>query len=124
MSRPDPIPHTILTFREDDVTFLTKMKGVYIMPNSFEIGHLSKEDKLRVMEAIWEDLSREDEEVESPRWHKKALQETEQRLNSGEEEKFDWQTAKKELRERFECLDLRRDPKKIKQSLITRKTNR
>jgi len=72
------------------------------MQNIFEIGHLSREDKLRVMEAIWEDLSKEDEEVESPKWHQEALQETEQRLNLGEEKKVDWPTAKKELRKRFE----------------------
>jgi hypothetical protein len=29
------------------------------MQKPFKIGHLSKEDKLRVMEAIWEDLSKE-----------------------------------------------------------------
>jgi len=72
------------------------------MQNTFEIQHLSREDKLRVMEAIWEDLSKEGEEVESPNWHKEALQETEQRLNLGEEKLVDWHTAKKELRERFE----------------------
>ena len=72
------------------------------MQNTFEIGHLSREDKLKVMEAIWEDLSKEDEELESPEWHQKALLETEQRLNLGEEKKVDWNTAKKELRERFE----------------------
>lgn len=72
------------------------------MQNTFDIGNLSKEDKLRVMEAIWEDLSKEDTEVESPKWHQEALQETEQRLNLGEEKKIDWQTAKKDLRKRFE----------------------
>lgn len=72
------------------------------MQNTFEIGHLSREDKLRVMEAIWEDLSKEDEEVKSPKWHQEALQETEQRLSLREEKEVDWHTAKKELRERFE----------------------
>jgi len=72
------------------------------MQNTFDIGHLSKEDKLRVMEAIWKDLSKEDEELESPKWHQEALQETEQRLNLGKEKKVDWHTAKKGLRERFE----------------------
>ncbi len=28
-------------------------------PNKIEIEHLSREEKLRVMEAIWEDLSRD-----------------------------------------------------------------
>jgi hypothetical protein len=72
------------------------------MQNTFYIGHLSREDKLRVMDAIWEDLSKEDEEVESPKWHQEALMETEQRLNSGEEKIVDRSAAKKELRKRFE----------------------
>ena len=72
------------------------------MQETIEIKHLSREEKLRVMEAIWEDLSREDEEVESPGWHQKALQETERRLSSGREKIVDWQTAKNELRDRFE----------------------
>lgn len=71
------------------------------MQNAIEIKHLSREEKLRVMEAIWEDLSREDEEVESPGWHQKALQETERRLSAGQEKIVDWQVAKKELRKRF-----------------------
>jgi hypothetical protein len=94
-------PEAILTFEKIDVNFLIKILGVSIMQNTFEIGHLSREDKLKVMEAIWEDLSKEDEEVESPKWHQKALLETEERLNLGEEKKVDWSTAKKELRERF-----------------------
>lgn len=72
------------------------------MQNSIEIKHLSREDKLRVMETIWEDLSNEEELVESPDWHKKVLQETERRFKSGHEKSVDWQDAKKELRRRFE----------------------
>jgi len=72
------------------------------MQSTIEIRNLYREEKLRVMETIWEDLSREDKEVESPDWHQKALQETERRLNSGQEKIVDWQVAKKELRERFE----------------------
>ena len=72
------------------------------MQNNIEIKHLSREEKLRVMEAIWKDLSNEEEQVESPDWHKKILQETECRLSSGQEKIVDWQDAKKELRKRFE----------------------
>ena len=92
----------VLTFVEVNVTFKTKIKGLYIMQNILDIGHLSKEDKLRIMEAIWEDLSKEDEELESPKWHQEALKETEQRLKLGKEKKVDWHSAKKGLRERFE----------------------
>ncbi len=72
------------------------------MQNTIEIKHLSREEKLRIMEAIWEDLSREGEGIKSPDWHQKALQETERRLSLGQEKVIDWQAAKKELRERFE----------------------
>lgn len=72
------------------------------MADTIEIKHLSREEKLRVMEAIWEDLSREAEQVESPDWHREALDETDRRLKSGQESLTDWCEAKKELRKRFE----------------------
>lgn len=72
------------------------------MQNTLDLGHLSKEDKLRIMEAIWEDLSKESDEIESPQWHQKALHDTEKKLNSGAETVVDWQTAKNDLRKRFE----------------------
>jgi len=69
---------------------------------NIEIKQLSREEKLRVMEAIWVDLSDEEEQLESPDWHKKALEETELRLRSGQEKIVDWQDAKEDLRKRFE----------------------
>ena len=72
------------------------------MQGSIDIKHLSRDEKLRVMEAIWEDLSNEDEQIESPDWHKKALQDTEKNFFSGQEEVFDWKEAKNKLRKRFE----------------------
>lgn len=72
------------------------------MRSLIDIKHLSKAEKLRMMEAIWEELSANDQEVESPDWHQKALQETEHRLSAGQEKVVDWQTAKKKLRNLFE----------------------
>jgi len=63
---------------------------------------LSVEQKLQVMEAIWQDLSGEEEAVQSPSWHQEALRETEQRYEAGKEAVFDWADAKRELRKRFE----------------------
>ncbi len=70
-------------------------------PNRAEFGHLSREEKLKVMEAIWEDLSEEVEQVESPDWHGESLEETESRLRAGQETVVDWPEAKKKLRKRF-----------------------
>lgn len=72
------------------------------MQSTIEIGHLSREEKLRVMEDIWEDLSKDEIEVESPNWHQDALQKTKLRVDSGQETIVDWKSAKKELRKRFE----------------------
>ena len=65
------------------------------------VQQLSRSEKLKLMEALWEELSRSDE-FESPAWHQKELAATEQRLAEGKEQIVDWETAKKKLREKFE----------------------
>ncbi|MCD6197502.1 MAG: addiction module protein [Deltaproteobacteria bacterium] len=72
------------------------------MLDTAAIKQLSRKEKLWIMEAIWKDLSMEDELIESPAWHKKALSETENRLRAGQEQLLDWKDAKEELRKRFE----------------------
>jgi hypothetical protein len=72
------------------------------MQNAIEIKHLTREEKLRMVDALWADLLSEEELLESPAWHKAALQETEKRLEEGQERVLDWQTAKKEMRKHFE----------------------
>ena len=68
------------------------------MSDTIDISHISREDKLRMMETLWEDLSRDSGRITSPKWHKKALQETEHRLTHGQEKIIDWEDAKKDLR--------------------------
>ncbi len=72
------------------------------MQSTIEISHLSREEKLRVMEDIWEDLSKDEIAVDSPSWHHTALQKTKLRVESGQETIVDWESAKKDLRKRFE----------------------
>jgi hypothetical protein len=43
--------------------FNKKTIGLNIMQNTIEIKQLSREEKLRVMEAIWEDLSSDAEQI-------------------------------------------------------------
>ncbi|MCX6880000.1 MAG: addiction module protein [Verrucomicrobia bacterium] len=59
---------------------------------------LPRVEKLRLMEALWDDLSHEGVEVDSPSWHEAVLRETEQRVVSGEEAPLDWDAAKRHLR--------------------------
>ena len=58
-------------------------------------------EKLRLMEALWADLSRHEDELESPAWHEEVLRETERRVATSEEKPIDWEIAKKELRQRI-----------------------
>ncbi|MBL7647762.1 MAG: addiction module protein [Candidatus Hydrogenedentes bacterium] len=62
-----------------------------------QIAQMSRAEKLQLMEALWVDLSRAGSEVESPDWHRPALEETESRLAAGEECVLDWDDAKREL---------------------------
>jgi hypothetical protein len=65
-----------------------------------ELQRMSREEKLKMMHALWEDLARDEDGIASPAWHEQALQETEQRVQAGAEEIHDWDAAKTELRRR------------------------
>jgi len=52
------------------------------------------------MQELWVSLTTDKEPLKLPAWHKKALQETEQRVKAGKEEFIDWDEAKKSLRRR------------------------
>ena len=62
---------------------------------------MSRVEKLMALEALWEDLSRNEAEFVSPDWHREELAATEERVKSGQETYLDWETAKKQLRERL-----------------------
>ena len=59
---------------------------------------LPRVEKLRLMEALWDNLSHDEAQVESPAWHKAALRATELRVHSGAETPVDWDVAKRQLR--------------------------
>jgi hypothetical protein len=66
--------------------------------STIELQQMPRQDKLRLLESLWEDLSRDDAELESPAWHAAALAETERRLADGQEQVLDWDQAKAQLR--------------------------
>lgn len=57
-------------------------------------------EKLRIMEAIWEDLSQNSDSLESPGWHREALEDRERRIQSGEARFSAWEQAKADIRKR------------------------
>lgn len=66
--------------------------------SAMEIKQMPRKEKLRLMEALWEELSHDETDIESPAWHAEALRETAARYSRGEEKILDWQKAKAQLR--------------------------
>jgi myosin-crossreactive antigen len=61
------------------------------------LRQLPRSEKLKLMETLWEELSRPDDEFESPAWHANELAVTERRLAEGKEQALDWDAAKASL---------------------------
>ena len=66
--------------------------------STLEIQRLPRREKLKLMETLWADLSRDDAEFESPAWHAEALRETSERRARGKETLLEWGQAKTKLR--------------------------
>jgi hypothetical protein len=70
------------------------------METVLPLDRMSTAEKLRAMEELWADLSRNEDQLESPAWHQQVLREREALVESGRESYVDWETAKAELRQR------------------------
>lgn len=64
------------------------------------IEKLSRAEKLRMMEALWRDLSANADDLLSPPWHADALQEASSAAVAGDAALLDWSEAKDTLRRR------------------------
>ncbi len=63
-----------------------------------DIENMSREEKLRAMEALWQEILKEDPVPESPAWHGEVLEQTRSRVSTGTEQVMDWEEAKRRLR--------------------------
>ena len=72
------------------------------MSATIDLLHMSTPEKLRLMEALWQDLSGKETDVPSPDWHRDVVLERDRLIESGEESFIDWESAKKELREELQ----------------------
>ena len=64
-----------------------------------QIHQLPLREKLLVMEAIWDDISGEEQNLEVPQWHKEVLDERERLLAEGKAQFVDWEDAKRQINE-------------------------
>ena len=67
-----------------------------------QIQQMPLREKLHILEAIWDDIRREEEKLEAPQWHKDILDERERLVAEGKAQFIDWETAKKQIKEAAE----------------------
>lgn len=63
------------------------------------IEKLTRSEKLRMMEALWDDLAHDKTILDSPEWHGDALKEAVDAHAAGKANFIDWEAAKQSLRD-------------------------
>ncbi len=61
------------------------------------LNNLTIEDKLKLIEFIWNDLLKTEKDVPSPAWHGDELLAREKRVKENKEKVLNWQQTKKEI---------------------------
>ncbi len=54
--------------------------------NTPEIRKMSRIERLQAMEALWESLTCDESEIESPEWHRDILEERKRKIETGKAE--------------------------------------
>jgi hypothetical protein len=71
------------------------------MKTVLPLDRMTIAEKLREMEALWADLSRNEAQFESTAWHGDVLRERAERVKEGKDIFMDWESAKKQLRDKL-----------------------
>ena len=56
------------------------------------------EEKLKIMEMLWDDICQKVPDFSSPEWHAKILKDRDKKLKDGKEKILDWTQAKSDIR--------------------------
>jgi hypothetical protein len=67
------------------------------------ISHLTFEQKLGLMEALWGELTRDEKKLKSPAWHETVLKDREEAFENGKVTAADWSQAKKRIKKKVSC---------------------
>jgi putative addiction module component (TIGR02574 family) len=71
------------------------------MQSQVDLKQMALSEKLRLMEALWDELCSREEDVPIPDWHKTVLDEREREIAEGNASFIDWETAKERIRKRI-----------------------
>ena len=66
------------------------------------IQEISVHEKLRLMEAIWDQMAREEGNWEVPQWHEEILEECGRLIAEGEATFVEWEDRKKQIKAAIE----------------------
>jgi Putative addiction module component len=69
------------------------------MTSAIQLDQMTVQDKLRVLEEIWEDLLRTAHDFPAPKWHVDVLSGREIRVREGKSKYTPWDKAKNNIRE-------------------------
>ncbi len=72
------------------------------MAISLPLTEMTIEEKLRIMEAIWDDLRRHADRMPAPSWHGELLAKREAAVARGEDTFEDWEAAKRRIDKEIE----------------------
>ena len=67
------------------------------MSITLPLKKMSAEEKIQVMESIWDDLCGTAGSLLSPGWHGNVLADRKAAIVAGEDEFIDWETAKQKI---------------------------
>jgi hypothetical protein len=79
------------------------MKDNVMKKINLAISELSFEQKLGLMEVLWEELTRDEKKLKSPPWHETILKDREEAFSSGKVTVSDWDQAKKRIKKKVSC---------------------
>lgn len=68
------------------------------MSTNLDLSALTLREKLDLLEALWQDLSRDPINIESPDWHGEILTDRGRRVAEGRAKFLDWESVKSEFR--------------------------
>ncbi len=71
------------------------------MEINLPLEKMTAEDKIKTMEAIWDDLCKRADSISSPSWHERVLHEREDGIKNGNNEFVDWDRAKKNIQDKI-----------------------
>ena len=75
------------------------------MSTTLELEHMTLDEKLAAMDALWADLSRNPQNVPVPSWQKDLLDARERAVSEGRAQFLDWNVARQQIDD-----ETRRDP--------------